>query len=172
MVLVGADPGEGGLPSAGEDEPQGRVVKSMHTGKVPVPLPPNYGHQLPVPPRLQVCPALPRVAAVFGQGQGLALPEEPAVGMNDVAQPVNGLGRREVLPHTHIEQVDQRQTMVPAELGQLPPVHKIQEETLPMGDVLLLAHQSVHVNSFPEQPVAESGCRRECQGFREDCESY
>lgn len=50
MVLVGADPGEGGLPSAGEDEPQGRVVKSMHTGKVPVPLPPNYGHQLPVPP--------------------------------------------------------------------------------------------------------------------------
>ena len=140
MVLVGADPGEGGLPSAGEDEPQGRVVKSMHTGKVPVPLPPNYGHQLPVPPRLQVCPALPRVAAVFGQGQGLALPEEPAVGMNDVAQPVNGLGRREVLPHTHIEQIDQRQAMVPAELGQLPPVHKIQEETLPMGDVLFFTH--------------------------------
>ena len=50
VVLVGADPGEGGLPSAGEDEPQGRVVKSMHTGKVPVPLPPNYGDQLPVPP--------------------------------------------------------------------------------------------------------------------------
>ena len=140
MVLVGADLGEGGLPSAGEDEPQGRVVKSMHTGKVPVPLPPNYGHQLPVPPRLQVCPALPRVAAVFGQGQGLALPEEPAVGMNDVAQPVNGLGRREVLPHTHIEQVDQRQAMVPAELGQLPPVHEVQEETLPMGDVLFFTH--------------------------------
>ena len=140
MVLVGADPGEGGLPSAGEDEPQSRVVKSMHTGKVPVPLPPNYGHQLPVPPRLQVCPALPRVAAVFGQGQGLALPEEPAVGMNDVAQPVNGLGRREVLPHTHIEQVDQRQAMVPAELGQLPPVHKIKNEALPVGDVLFFTH--------------------------------